>query len=56
MTDTMGATERGGEMHDQPEPTEEEHELAVTPRQSDEESKGGAGHDDPPDLEERDEE
>ena len=56
LPDTMARSERGGGMHDQPEPTEEEQEQAATPRLQEEEAKGGHGHADPPDAEERDEE
>jgi hypothetical protein len=34
-------------MHDQPEPTEREDELAATERHREEDAKTGAGHDDP---------
>ena len=35
-------------MHEQPEPTEEEDELAATERQRDEDAMRGYEHDDPP--------
>jgi hypothetical protein len=35
-------------MHDQPQPTEEEQELANEDRQSEEEAMRYPGHDDPP--------
>jgi hypothetical protein len=34
-------------MHDQPEPSEREEELAATERHREEDAKTGAGHDDP---------
>ena len=39
-------------MHDQPEPTEEERELAVEERQTEEEAMRYPAHDDPPEVDE----
>ena len=37
-------------MHDDPEPTEDEHELAATERHEDEDAMRGPEHHDPPDV------